>query len=283
MTTKTCKIESCKRNVVALGLCSAHYSKLRKYGDPIAGRENKGGECSVDGCSNPVKGLKLCAKHYARLKKHGNPMIAVGERKKRKPYSECKKRTPVITKQKERCYATGCDRVSSKNGLCLKHYNRLRRLGVLETGRPDRLPNLSQIKCHVDGCGKNAMALNMCPNHYRKFRKYGDPLLGGTQDGRSKVWHVRNNGYVIRFELGSPYCGSNGIVYQHRQVMAEVIGRPLRNDENVHHKNGDRSDNRIENLELWSNAQPAGQRVQDKVAWAKEILQLYGDVVDKLL
>jgi hypothetical protein len=54
--------------------------------------------------------------------------------------------------------------------------------------------------------------------------------------------------------------------------MAEVIGRPLRKGENVHHKNGNRKDNRPENLELWVSGQPAGQRVQDVARWAIELL-----------
>ena len=33
----------------------------------------------------------------------------------------------------------------------------------------------------------------------------------------------------------------------------------------------------VENLELWSKSQPHGQRVSDKIVWAKEILALYGD------
>ena len=66
-------------------------------------------------------------------------------------------------------------------------------------------------------------------------------------------------------------------VAEHRYVMEQDIGRPLLPEEEVHHLNGDRLDNRIENLELWSSSQPAGQRVEDKVAWAKEILSLYGD------
>jgi hypothetical protein len=57
--------------------------------------------------------------------------------------------------------------------------------------------------------------------------------------------------------------------------MARYLGRPLFRDEVVHHRKGDRLDNRIENLELWSTAQPKGQRVDDKVAFAPETLGRY--------
>ncbi|WP_052136115.1 HNH endonuclease [Arthrobacter sp. PAMC 25486] len=62
---------------------------------------------------------------------------------------------------------------------------------------------------------------------------------------------------------------------EHRLVMSGHIGRPLLDHENVHHVNGDRLDNQIGNLELWSKSQPAGQRVEDKVKWALEILGTY--------
>ena len=68
------------------------------------------------------------------------------------------------------------------------------------------------------------------------------------------------------------------VVKEHRYVMEQRLGRLLAAHENVHHLSGDRADNRLENLELWTTAQPSGQRVYDKIAWAVEFLGQYGQV-----
>ncbi len=86
---------------------------------------------------------------------------------------------------------------------------------------------------------------------------------------------LTSGGYIYVYALDHPRSSKANQVLEHRLVMEEHLGRYLLPTENIHHKNGIKTDNRIENLELWSRTQPVGQRVEDLISFAVEILSMY--------
>lgn len=97
----------------------------------------------------------------------------------------------------------------------------------------------------------------------------GQPKTQRNSTGR----YVTGNGYVkVRQD---DVVGRDKWILEHRLVMEQQLGRPLKKGEGVHHKDGNRQNNDPANLELWVTIQPQGQRPEDLVAWAKEILRRY--------
>ena len=94
--------------------------------------------------------------------------------------------------------------------------------------------------------------------------RYQRPTGEGTLTGDGYIVFVRH------------VAGRKVRIRRCRLVMERHLGRELRPDETVHHKNGDRQDDRPKNLEVWTSRHPKGQRVEDLIEYAKWILATYG-------
>lgn len=162
------------------------------------------------------------------------------------------------------CKFDGCLKNASCRGWCDSHYTQWRRGGELKALRPKVLSKNGC--CSFEVCSNIPFRRGLCQGHYRQFLN-GDELT----DLRKK-----SKGYIDA--EGYRRVSYNGkMVFEHRLIMSQHLGRDLFAHENVHHLNGIRDDNRIENLELWTSSQPSGSRVEDKLKWARQLLEEYGE------
>lgn len=206
-------------------------------------------KCSIEGCGGKHYGKTLCSMHYQRSRKTG-----------------------TVTKREVKiCIVDGCGSKHYGNDFCQKHWQRFKAHGdPLKTNKKVRQ------SCSVEGCSKPHYALGLC-NLHRLRQKRGTDLhapkrvWSAAQSTDEIKWNKNHNGYI------AGYFGGKA-VFQHRVVWEQHHGRKLHPFENIHHINGVRDDNRIENLELWTKPQPSGQRPEDLVEW---VLDNYPDLVSK--
>jgi len=178
------------------------------------------------------------------------------------------------------CLVSNCEEKHLSRGLCGTHYAQLRR-GVLPGQMTPFEPRwIRRInagkKCKVKDCERNAERALMCMAHYQRVQTHRDPMAYKpirVNKGR----HYHKTGYIVIPAKGHANGNAAGSIMEHIKIMSEHLGRPLQKNENVHHRNGIRDDNRIENLELWTRHQPTGTRVRDLIIFARKIIKDYGD------
>lgn len=140
---------------------------------------------------------------------------------------------------------------------------------------------LNQGLCE-NGCNKPIHCRGVCASCYRKIHYQEHEKNRRYPNGISKerecaigTKRVTNEGY-IDIKIPSDHSSrSRDWMKEHRYIMEIFLGRKLLPEENVHHINGDKTDNRLENLELWITKQPKGQRPIDLIEYAEWIIKTY--------
>ena len=107
-------------------------------------------------------------------------------------------------------------------------------------------------------CNSPVYGHGYCQKHYQRWRKTGDPNKVTVNRGGQTI---TKNGYLVHTVDGKRD-------YVHRTVMEKFIGRKLAAYEVVHHKNKNKADNRIENLELLTKQNHVAKH-KPKKGWSK--------------
>lgn len=188
--------------------------------------------------------------------------------------------------QKKLCSIEGCRYVVRARGLCNGHYLRKWKKGTLFDERPiikgrqDLTGNVynrwtvlglshinksgtSMWKC-LCTCGneRNVRSSALIHNKTISCGCYVKELRKSAIGEKSTNWkggRREQNGYILLKKNGHPNSDNAGYIAEHRFVMSEYMGRKLEDYELVHHKNGIRNDNRLENLELLTYANHIGE------------------------
>ena len=123
-------------------------------------------------------------------------------------------------------------------------------------GMAPKFKSKEELEKFLEGKTPSILATELgipCITIYRNMRRLGVTYrqrphkyggIGNTHRNWKGGRHKDSFGYIV------VYTGKESYGLEHQMVMEKVLGRKLYPWERVHHKNGDRADNRKENLEL---------------------------------
>jgi len=163
-----------------------------------------------------------------------------------------------------RCSVPECFRRPKGRGLCSPHFQQWRAGVDVGVEVPERgfgrkqAPSYKEHVCFVVGCPSRPITRGMCSKHTQQraagiLDEEGNQLRPLQSLGRKrKPGPIKDGAGYVLVVAPDGYNGPmrDGRVLEHRLVMEEKLGRGLGPHELVHHINGVKTDNRIENLQL---------------------------------
>ena len=176
------------------------------------------------------------------------------------------------------CIVEGCERTafSRWKGLgpyCIAHHSRMRKGISLDAPIKERI---GDAICAVGSCYRSARSKHKGKGPYC-FLHLKRSITGVPLDLPIRKRRRRYPGDLRLHSLGYVEIRMSDGEWKmlHRIMMQNHLGRKLFDHEEVHHKNGQKNDNRMNNFELWGTNHPRGQRVEDKVEFSVEMLEMY--------
>jgi hypothetical protein len=117
-----------------------------------------------------------------------------------------------------------------------------------------RAAAMPPVKCCIDGCDKRVESKGMCAMHAQRVRRYGDPnYVTSYEEHRKKCreGHLKRVGDDVKPTTYRKIHGRHA----HRVVAEQMLGRPLKPGEIVHHVDGNKHNNNPENLQVMTQSQ----------------------------
>lgn len=141
---------------------------------------------------------------------------------------------------------------------------KLKENGIDVPSRTEALKNVWKNHQHP----RTGMKGEKCPVYGKKMsdatRKKMRPIWDAIGNERRHYRKKHSGGYVLVYRPDHPAADLTGYVLEHRIIMEGIIGRLLTCDEIVHHRNGNKKDNRIENLMLTTRSAHAKIHIEKR-------------------